>query len=171
MKFITPIFFILFSIFASLIYGQSSPEELGKSIINCFQGDSISQIKKHFPAADQLLVYARKHNMDLNDEKISALKENYFNLINELNAKLMFIKKDGINKGVEWKMIKTDSIRTSMRKTSSAYIENDSMEINRVDIDFHSLNRSYRLVLENTIEIEGKWYLDNKIYFREMKEE
>ena len=92
MKFITPIFFILFSFFASKVYGQSSPEELGKSLINYFQGDSISQIKKHFPSADQLLVYAEKHNLELNDEKISALKENYPKLIIELNSKLIVLK-------------------------------------------------------------------------------
>jgi hypothetical protein len=44
-------------------------------------------------------------------------------------------------------------------------------EINRVDIDFHCRSNNYRMVLENTIEIEGKWYLDIEIYFQEMKEE
>ena len=171
MKFITPIIFILFSSFASPIYGQSSPEELGKSLINCFQGDSISQIKKHFPSAEQLLVYAEKHNMELNDEKISVLKENYPKLISELNSKIIDIKKDGINKGIEWKMIQTDSIRNSMKKSPNASIKNDSIEINRVDMYFHYLSNTYRMVLENTIEIEGRWYLDNKIYLREMKEE
>jgi hypothetical protein len=171
MKFNPPIIFILISIFASPIYGQSSPEALGKSLINCFQGDSISHIKKHFPSADQLLVYAEKHNMELNDEKISALKENYHNLIYELNAKLIYIQKDGINKGVEWKMIQTDSILASMKKSLNANMENDSIEINRVDIYFHYRSNNYRMVLENTIEIEGKWYLDIEIYFQEMKEE
>jgi hypothetical protein len=171
MKFITPIFFILFSFFASKVYGQSSPEELGKSLINYFQDDSISQIKKHFPTAEQLLVYAEKHNMELNDDQVSALIKNYPNLIVELNSKIIDIKKDGINKGIDWKMIQTDSIRTSMKKSPNAIIENDSIEINRVDVSFHYRSNNYRLVLENTIEIEGKWYLDNKIYFREMNEE
>jgi hypothetical protein len=171
MKFITPIFFILFSFFASKVYGQSSPEELGKSLINYFQGDSISQINKHFPTAEQLIVYAEKHNMELNDDQVSALIKNYPNLIDELNSKIIDIKKDGINKGIDWKMIQTDSIRTSMKKSPNAIIENDSIEINRVDVSFHYRSNNYRLVLENTIEIEGKWYLDNKIYFREMNEE
>jgi hypothetical protein len=171
MKFITPIFFILFSFFASKVYGQSSPEELGKSLINYFQGDSISQIKKHFPTAEQLIVYAEKHNMELNDEKISVLIKNYPNLIIELNSKIIDIEKDGINKGIDWKMIQTDSIRTSMKKSPNATIENDSIEINRVDMYFHYLSNNYRMVLENTIEIEGRWYLDNKIYLREMNEE
>jgi hypothetical protein len=171
MKFITPIFFILFSFFASKVYGQSSPEELGKSLINYFQDDSISQIKKHFPTAEQLLVYAEKHNMELNNDQVSALIKNYPNLIVELNSKIIDIKKDGINKGIDWKLIKTDSISISMKKSPNATIENDSIEINRVDVSFHYRSNNYRLVLENTIEIEGKWYLDNKIYFREMNEE
>jgi hypothetical protein len=171
MKFKIPIFFILFSFFDSKVYGQSSPEELGKSLINCFQGDNISQIKKHFPSAEQLLAYAEKHNMKLNNDKISALKENYPNLITELNSNIIDIEKDGTNKGIEWKMIQTDSIRASLKKSPNANMENDSIEINRVDIDFHYRSNNYRLVLENTIEIEGKWYLDNKIYFREMKED
>jgi len=171
MKFNPSIIFILFSSFASPIYGQSSPEALGKSLINCFQGDSISQLKKHFPSADQLLVYAEKHNMELNDEKISALKENYPKLIIELNSKLIDLQKEGLKKGIEWKMIQTDSIRTSMKKSPNAIIENDSIEINRVDVSFHYRSNNYRMVIENTIEIDGKWYLDNKIYFREMKEE
>jgi hypothetical protein len=58
-----------------------------------------------------------------------------------------------------------------MKKSPNAIIENDSIEINRVDVSFHYRSNNYRLVLENTIEIEGKWYLDNKIYFREMNEE
>ena len=171
MKFITPIVFVLFSCFDSQIHGQSSPEELGKSIINCFKGDSIAIIKKHFPSAEQLLWYAEKHNMELNDEKISALIKNYPNLIIELHSKLIDIKTDGINKGIEWKMIQTDSIRSSMKKSPNATIENDSIEINRVDMYFHYLSNTYRMVLENTIEIEGRWYLDNKIYLREMNEE
>ncbi len=171
MKFINTILFVLFTSFASHIFGQSSPEELGKSLMNCFQGDSISQIKKHFPTAEQLLGYAEKHNMELNDEKISLLKENYPKLISELNSKIIDIKKDGINKGIDWKMIQTDSIRTSMTKSPNASIENDSIEINRVEIDFHYMTNNYRMVLENTIEIEGRWYLDNKIYFRKMNEE
>ena len=171
MKFITPIVFVLFSCFDSQIHGQSSPEELGKSIINCFQGDSIAIIKKHFPTAEQLLWYAEKHNMELNAKKILALKEDYPNLIIELDSKLIDIQKDGLNKGIEWKMIQTDSIRTSMKKSPNANMENDSIEINRVDIYFHYRSNNYRMALENTIEIEGKWYLDNKIYFREMKEE
>jgi hypothetical protein len=171
MKFNPSIIFILFSSFASPIYGQSSPEALGKSLINCFQGDSISQLKKHFPSADQLLVYAEKHNMELNDEKIAVLKENYPKLISELNSKLIYIQKDGINKGIDWKMIQTDSIRTSIKRSPNATIENDSIEINRVDMYFHYLSNNYRMVLENTIEIEGRWYLDNKIYLREMNEE
>ena len=68
-------------------------------------------------------------------------------------------------------MIQTDSIRTSMKKSPNATIENDSIEINRVDMYFHYLSNNYRMVLENTIEIEGRWYLDNKIYFREINEE
>jgi hypothetical protein len=171
MKFIATILFGLFSSFSSQIFGQSSPEALGKSLINCFQGDSISQLKKHFPSADQLLVYAEKHNMELNDEKISALKENYPMLIIELNSKLIDLQKDGLKKGIEWKMIQTDSIRTSLKKSPNANMENDSIEINRVDIDLHYRSNNYRLVLENTIEIDGKWYLDNKIYFREMNED
>ncbi len=171
MKFLAPIIFVLFSSFASPIYGQSSPEELGKSIINCFQGDSIYQIKKHFPTADQLLRYAEKHNMQLNDEKMSALKESYSNQIIELNSKLIDIQKDVINKGIDWKMIQMDSIRSSLKKTPNATIENDSIEINRVEIDFHYMTNNYRMVFENTIEIEGRWYLDNKIYFRKMNEE
>ena len=171
MKFINTILFVLFTSFASQIFGQSSPEELGKSLINYFQNDSISHIKKHFPTAEQLLGYAEKHNMELNDEKIAVLKENYPKLISELNSKIIDIKKDGINKGIEWKMIQTDSIRNSMKKSPNASIKNDSIEINRVDMYFHYLSNTYRMVLENTIEIEGRWYLDNKIYLREMKEE
>ena len=171
MKFISPILIVLFSCFATQILGQSSPEKLGQSLINCFQGDSIAQIKYYFPSAEQLLGYAEKHNMELNDEKIAVLKENYPKLISELNSKLIYIQKDGINKGIEWKMIQTDSIRTSMKKSPNATIENDSIEINRVDIYFHYLSNNFRMVLENTIEIEGRWYLDNKIYFREMNEE
>ena len=171
MKFIFPILCVHFSCFASQILGQSSPEELGQSLMNCFQGDSISHIKKHFPTAEQLLGYAEKHNMELNDEKIAVLKENYPKLISELNSKIIDIEKDGINKGIDWKMIQTDSIRTSMKKSPNASIKNDSIEINRVDMYFHYLSNTYRMVLENTIEIEGRWYLDNKIYLREMKEE
>jgi len=171
MKFISPILIVLFSCFASQVLGQSSPEELGQSLINCFKGDSIAIIKKHFPSAEQLLWYAEKHNMDLNDEKISVLIKNYPNLIIELNSKIIDIEKDGINKGIDWKMIQTDSIRTSMKKSPNATIENDSIEINRVDMYFHYLSNNYRMVLENTIEIEGRWYLDNKIYLREMNEE
>ena len=171
MKLIYQILFVLISIFTSKIYCQSNPEELGISLMNCFQGDSISQIKKHFPTADQLLRYAGKHNMELNDDKISALKESYSNQIIELNSKLIDIQKDGINKGIDWKMMQTDSIRTSMKKSPSLNSENDSIEINRVDIDFHYRSNYYRLVLENTIEIDGRWYLDNKIYFRKMNEE
>jgi hypothetical protein len=171
MKLIPQILFVLISIFASKIYCQSSPEELGKSLMNCFQGDSVSQVTKHFPTVDQLLRYAKKHNMDLNDDKISALKVNYSNQIIELNSKFIYIQKDGIDKGIEWKMIQTDSIRTSKKKSPNATIENDSIEINRVEIDFHYMTINYRMVLENTIEIEGRWYLDNKIYFRKMNEE
>ena len=171
MKLIPQILFVLISIFASKIYCQSSPEELGKSLMNCFQGDSVSQVTKHFPTAEQLIRYAKKHNMDLNDDKISALKVNYSNQIIELNSKFIYIQKDGIDKGIEWKMIQTDSIRTSMKKSPNAAIENDSIEINRVEIDFHYMMNNYRIVLENTIEIEGRWYLDNKIYFRKMNEE
>jgi hypothetical protein len=171
MKLISQILFVLIPIFASKIYCQSSPEELGKSLMNCFQGDRISQIKKHFPTADQLLRYAKKHNMDLNDDKISALKVNYSNQIIELNSKFIYIQKDGIDKGIEWKMIQTDSIRTSKMKSPNATIENDSIEINRVEIDFHYMTNNYRMVLENTIEIAGRWYIDNKIYFREIIEE
>ena len=171
MKLISKILFVLISIFASKIYCQSSPEELGKSLMNCFQGDSISQVTKHFPTADQLLSYAKKHNMDLNDDKISALKVTYSNQIIDLNSKFIYIQKDGIDKGIEWKMIQTDSIRTSKKKSPNATIENDLIEINRVEIDFHYMTNNYRMVLENTIEIEGRWYLDNKIYFRKMNEE
>lgn len=171
MTLFSQILFVLISIFASEIYCQSSPEQLGISIMNCFQGDSISRTKNYFPSEEQLLMYAEKHNMELNDDKISALKENYSNLIIGLHSKLIDIKTDGINKGIEWKMIQTDSIRTSMKKSPNATIENDSIEINRVDMYFHYRSNTYRMVLENTIEIEGRWYLDNKIYFREMNEE
>ena len=99
------------------------------------------------------------------------MKESYPNQIIELNSKLIDIQKDGINKGIDWKMMQTDSIRTSMKKSPSLNSENDSIEINRVDIDFHYRSNYYRLVLENTIEIDGKWYLDNKIYFRDLKEQ
>lgn len=171
MKLIPQILFILISIFTSKIYCQSSPEELGISLLNCFQGDSISQIKKHFPTADQLLRYAEKHNMELNDDKVSVLKESYSNLIIELNSKLIDIQKDGINKGIDWKMIQTDSIRTFMKKSPSLNLENNLIEINRVDIYLNYKSHNYRLVLENTIEIDGRWYIDNKIYFREIIEE
>lgn len=171
MKLISQILFVLISIFTSKIYCQSSPEELGISLMNCFQGDSISQIKKHFPAVGQLLSYAENHNMELNDDKISALKASYSNQIIELNSKLIDIQNDGINKGIDWKMMQTDSIRTSIKKSPSRNSENDSIEINRVDIDFHYRSNYYRLVLENTIEIDGRWYVDNKIYFIEIKEE
>jgi len=171
MKLISQILFVLISIFTSKIYCQSSPEELGISLMNCFQGDSISQIKKYFPTVGQLLSYAENHKMELNDDKISVLKESYPNQIIELNSKLIDIQKDSINKGIDWKMMQTDSIRTSMKKFPSLDSENDSFEINRVNIYLSHKSQHFRLALENTIEIDGRWYIDNKIYFREIVEE
>jgi hypothetical protein len=109
--------------------------------------------------------------MNSNEEFIELFKKRYPILLEEVTTKLQSIKVDGISKGIDWRYIQTDSIVVSKKISPSADSLSDSLTINRVDINFHYQKSNYRIIIENVIELEGKCYLDNKLYFREVEPE
>lgn len=171
MNWIRFIIFCCWALFYSALQAQSTPKEMGQYLINCYQGDSINQLQKCFPTSTQLISYGKIHGMNSNDEFIELFKKRYPILLHEVTTKLHSIKEDGISKGIDWRNIQTDSIIVSIKKSPSADSSSDSLTINRVDINFHHRKSNYRIIIENVIEIEGKCYLDNKLYFRELAPE
>jgi len=142
---------------------------MGQYLINCYQGDSINRLHKCFPTPTQLITYGKLHGMNANEEFIELFKKRYPILLEEVTTKLQSIKEEGIAKGIDWRNIQTDSILVSQKISPSADSSSDSLTINRVDINFHYQKLNYRIIIENVIELEGKCYLDNKVYFREIE--
>jgi hypothetical protein len=156
-------------IHCSFLQAQSTPKKMGQYLINCYQGDSIDRLHKCFPNPTQLITYGKLHSMNSNEEFIELFKKRYPLLLKEVTTKLQSIKEEGIAKGVDWRNIETDSILVSQKISPSADSSFDSLIINRVDINFHYQKLNYRIIIENVIELEGKCYLDNKVYFREIE--
>jgi hypothetical protein len=171
MNWIRFIIFSCWSLLFSVLQAQSTPKEMGQYLINCYQGDSINQLHKCFPTPSQLITYGKLHGMNSNEEFIELFKKRYPILLEEVTTKLQSIKVDGISKGIDWRYIQTDSIVVSKKISPSADSLSDSLTINRVDINFHYQKSNYRIIIENVIELEGKCYLDNKLYFREVEPE
>ncbi|MFM2286830.1 MAG: hypothetical protein RLZZ543_2327 [Bacteroidota bacterium] len=165
---IAKLFLIASLLFSKVILAQSSAKELGERLLHCYVTDSIRQLDKCFPTAEQLITYGRQHGLESKPDVIEAFNKRYPVLLEEVKANLQRIKEEGNSKGIDWKYIHTDGIETTRKMSPRADSDKDSLTINRVNIDFHYAIRSYRIVIENAIEIDGKYYLDNIIYFREI---
>ncbi len=171
MKSLILILFAFNSFCVIKINAQSNPEALGKIVFDCYKNDSLSKLKKYFPSVEQLIQYSKTHDLDVNEDLIKLLKNKYPDLIQELQDKLISFQTTSIAKEIQWDKIQLDSIYSKLKKSPRANSETDSLEINRLEISFQSNLHPYQIVFENIIEIEGRWYLDNKVHFRDLLEE
>lgn len=166
-SFITILF--VFSIFNGIeLNAQSNPGALGKIVFNCYKNDSVSKLEKYVPTVDQLIQYSQTHQLEVNEDLIKLLKNKYPSLIQELNEKLLSFQTSALVKEIRWDSIQLDSIYSKSKKSPRAGSETDSLEINRLEINFQFNAHLYQIVFENIIEIDGKWYLDNKVHFRDL---
>lgn len=171
MKSLLLILFV-FIIFNGLeLIAQTNPEALGIIVFNCYKNDSVSKLENYFPSVDQLIQYSKTKHLDVNEELIKLLKNNYPDLIKELNKKLISFQTSPIVKDILWETIHLDSICSKFKKSPRADSDSDSLEINRLEIHFQCNSHPYQIVFENIIHIEGRWYLDNKVHFRDLIEE
>lgn len=150
------------------LFGQSTPEDLGRKVFRLFQYGNIDSLDTLFPSSDQLIEMADSMGFKQSEDKIKEFKK----LLPQ--RRQLFIRhckeilEEGRQVGIVWldaSITKIEhetniiSIPTDSDKGTKDYRQNSVM------IFFSYKNQSYRITLGEVYEYRQLWKLGNKIEF------
>ncbi len=150
----------LFLGFNAITSAQSTPEELGKAVIQSFIDRNENAFYQLIPTCDQIVSYIRAINLPLSDDEMKSFQASCPTSTSAFRDIYVKNYKNGVQKGIDWNKVVIDEVSATSQKA-----EGFDFSVTSVNIIAHCNDNLIEITISNAFVVNGAWKLNDKVEF------
>ncbi|UAY53044.1 hypothetical protein [Ferruginibacter albus] len=160
-----------FTLLSSTVFGQRTPEELGRIAFNCFQKNQLDSFFKLKPTVSELTELGKNYGIDTTSDQYKDFLIRYPVVIKNFKERCKKLLEDSAELGFSWTTAKIDTIEASTKTLSldNPDPKNKPVIITIIDVYILSNDKRFKLTLGDAALYNGIWKPGNNIYFSRHK--
>jgi hypothetical protein len=162
-------------IFSASLYGQATPDELGRMVFASFQAKDITKLDTLFPTASQIITISKERGLNTSEVTLSEnFEEVYEHHLQKFKDKCLKFINDTTYFKVDWPSSTFDkSIVTEkeVNLTPDSSQNSKKVKVHMLDIHFSDKGHSFVISFRNIYNHRGIWKISNNVKFKKKEDE
>ncbi len=171
----TIISILLVIIFSANLFGQTTPDALGRMVFESFKAKDITKLDTLIPTASQIMTISKEKGLNTDEIKLrDNFEEVYKHHLQKFKDKCLKFIYDTIYFKVDWNSSTYDkSVMTEkeINLTLDSLQNSKRVKVHMLDIHFSDKGHSFIVAFKDVYNYRGLWKIGDNVKFKRNEDE